>query len=35
MWTAATTLNAGHILHWTDGAFGYFPPYTLGAMYAA
>ncbi|WP_139151718.1 hypothetical protein, partial [Vibrio crassostreae] len=22
------------MLHWTDGAFGYFPPYTLGAMYA-
>ncbi|MCG7386996.1 carboxypeptidase M32 [Pantoea sp. ACRSB] len=21
--------------HWTDGAFGYFPTYTLGAMYAA
>jgi len=21
--------------HWTDGAFGYFPSYTLGAMYAA
>ncbi|MFA0406457.1 hypothetical protein AB4562_28800, partial [Vibrio sp. 10N.222.54.A1] len=20
------------MLHWTDGAFGYFPPYTLGAM---
>lgn len=22
-------------IHWTDGAFGYFPSYTLGAMYAA
>jgi carboxypeptidase Taq len=22
-------------MHWTDGAFGYFPSYTLGAMYAA
>jgi len=22
-------------IHWTDGAFGYFPTYTLGAMYAA
>ena len=22
-------------LHWTEGAFGYFPCYTLGAMYAA
>ena len=22
-------------VHWTDGAFGYFPSYTLGAMYAA
>ncbi|OCH61904.1 hypothetical protein A6D94_17165 [Vibrio splendidus] len=22
-------------LHWTDGSFGYFPSYTLGAMYAA
>jgi carboxypeptidase Taq len=22
-------------IHWTDGAFGYFPCYTLGAMYAA
>jgi carboxypeptidase Taq len=22
-------------VHWTDGAFGYFPCYTLGAMYAA
>ena len=21
--------------HWSDGAFGYFPSYTLGAMYAA
>ncbi|NEM65098.1 carboxypeptidase M32, partial [Escherichia coli] len=21
--------------HWTDGGFGYFPSYTLGAMYAA
>ncbi len=21
--------------HWTEGAFGYFPSYTLGAMYAA
>jgi carboxypeptidase Taq len=22
-------------IHWTDGGFGYFPTYTLGAMYAA
>jgi carboxypeptidase Taq len=22
-------------IHWTDGAYGYFPCYTLGAMYAA
>jgi carboxypeptidase Taq len=22
-------------VHWSDGAFGYFPSYTLGAMYAA
>jgi carboxypeptidase Taq len=22
-------------IHWTDGAIGYFPSYTLGAMYAA
>jgi carboxypeptidase Taq len=22
-------------VHWTDGSFGYFPCYTLGAMYAA
>lgn len=22
-------------VHWTDGTFGYFPSYTLGAMYAA
>ena len=22
-------------IHWTDGAFGYFPCYSLGAMYAA
>jgi carboxypeptidase Taq len=22
-------------IHWTDGGFGYFPSYTLGAMYAA
>ncbi|MEZ8143864.1 carboxypeptidase M32 [Enterovibrio sp. FF113] len=22
-------------IHWTDGSFGYFPSYTLGAMYAA
>jgi carboxypeptidase Taq len=22
-------------IHWTDGAFGYFPSYTLGALYAA
>jgi carboxypeptidase Taq len=22
-------------IHWTDGTFGYFPSYTLGAMYAA
>lgn len=22
-------------IHWTSGAFGYFPSYTLGAMYAA
>jgi len=22
-------------IHWADGAFGYFPSYTLGAMYAA
>ena len=22
-------------IHWTDGAFGYFPSYSLGAMYAA
>lgn len=22
-------------IHWTDGAFGYFPTYTLGAIYAA
>ncbi|PLR35465.1 carboxypeptidase M32 [Chimaeribacter californicus] len=22
-------------IHWTDGAIGYFPTYTLGAMYAA
>ena len=22
-------------IHWTDGCFGYFPSYTLGAMYAA
>ncbi len=22
-------------IHWTDGMFGYFPSYTLGAMYAA
>ena len=22
-------------MHWTDGSFGYFPSYTLGAMYAA
>ncbi|MGI2025247.1 hypothetical protein [Shewanella glacialipiscicola] len=22
-------------LHWTNGAFGYFPSYTLSAMYAA
>jgi len=24
-----------NITNWTDGAFGYFPSYTLGAMYAA
>jgi carboxypeptidase Taq len=22
-------------IHWCDGSFGYFPSYTLGAMYAA
>lgn len=22
-------------IHWTDGSFGYFPTYTLGALYAA
>lgn len=22
-------------IHWTDGSIGYFPSYTLGAMYAA
>jgi carboxypeptidase Taq len=22
-------------IHWTDGMIGYFPSYTLGAMYAA
>lgn len=22
-------------IHWTDGSFGYFPSYTMGAMYAA
>ncbi len=22
-------------IHWTDGSYGYFPSYTLGAMYAA
>jgi len=22
-------------IHWTDGSLGYFPSYTLGAMYAA
>ncbi len=22
-------------IHWTDGSFGYFPSYTLGAMYAS
>ncbi len=22
-------------IHWTDGGFGYFPSYTLGAVYAA
>lgn len=22
-------------IHWTDGSFGYFPSYTLGAIYAA
>jgi len=22
-------------IHWTDGGFGYFPSYALGAMYAA
>ena len=22
-------------IHWTDGSFGYFPTYSLGAMYAA
>ena len=22
-------------IHWTDGSFGYFPSYTLGALYAA
>jgi carboxypeptidase Taq len=22
-------------IHWTDGSFGYFPSYTLGAMHAA
>ncbi|ELR63592.1 Thermostable carboxypeptidase 1 [Photobacterium marinum] len=22
-------------IHWTDGSFGYFPSYTIGAMYAA
>ena len=22
-------------IHWTGGSFGYFPSYTLGAMYAA
>ena len=22
-------------VHWSDGSFGYFPSYTLGAMYAA
>ena len=21
-------------MHWSDGSFGYFPSYTLGAMYA-
>jgi hypothetical protein len=22
-------------IHWSDGSFGYFPTYTLGAMFAA
>ena len=29
------TLGPLHDIHWTDGSFGYFPSYTLGAMYAA
>lgn len=27
--------NAVKIVNWCDGSFGYFPSYTLGAMYAA
>ena len=29
------TQGAMQDIHWTDGSFGYFPSYTLGAMYAA
>ncbi len=29
------TQGALQDIHWTDGSFGYFPSYTLGAMYAA
>ncbi|MBF4338882.1 carboxypeptidase, partial [Vibrio anguillarum] len=28
-------LSASYITNQTDGSFGYFPSYTLGAMYAA
>ncbi len=29
------TIGCMQDIHWTDNAFGYFPSYTLGAMYAA
>ena len=28
------TLGVLQDVHWSDGSFGYFPSYTLGAMYA-
>ena len=42
-WTDSKKRNVTHNykdgcmqdIHWCDGSFGYFPSYTLGAMYAA
>ncbi|MBF4376569.1 carboxypeptidase M32, partial [Vibrio anguillarum] len=42
-WTDSKQRNVTHNyrdgclqdIHWCDGSFGYFPSYTLGAMYAA